>query len=62
MNYYSFVDNYNEIRMIIDFIFRHSCAKSLARKFNLRSRAAAFKAFGKDLKTSQGIGLNIPKT
>lgn len=62
LNNYSFVDNYNEIRLIIDFILRHSCAKTLARKFNLRSRAAAFKAFGKHLNASQRIGFNLPNT
>lgn len=34
---------------IVGFIIRHSCAKTLARKFNLRTRAGAFKKFGKNL-------------
>lgn len=34
---------------IIGFIIRHSCAKTLARKFKLRTRAGAFKKFGKNL-------------
>lgn len=31
------------------YLIRHSCAKTLARKYNLRTRAGAFKKFGKNL-------------
>lgn len=49
LNYFSFVDNLAEFQQIFSYILRHSCAKTLARKFNLKSRAGAFKKFGRDL-------------
>lgn len=48
-NYYSFVDNYYAIVEMIRFTLLHSCAKTLAQKLNLGSRAAAFKKFGANL-------------
>jgi hypothetical protein len=45
LNYYSFVDNQEALNLIY-FILVHSCAKTLARKYRLDSRAAAFKKFG----------------
>jgi len=47
--YYSFVDNYGDIASVINFTLLHSCAKTLARKFNLNSRASVFAKFGKKL-------------
>nr|YP_006073041.1 hypothetical protein NIHY_p44 [Nitella hyalina]AEH42863.1 hypothetical protein [Nitella hyalina] len=60
LNYYSFVDNYYDFHLIINFILRHSCAKTLARKFRLGSRAGAFKKYGGRLMTKDAkpIGLN----
>lgn len=49
LNYYSFVDNYHEIVSLVNFTLLHSCAKTLARKLNLGSRAAVFSKFGKGL-------------
>lgn len=49
LNYFSPADNYYKVSSIIGFIIRHSCAKTLGRKFNLRTRAGAFKKFGKNL-------------
>ncbi len=48
-NYYSFIDNTTQFLSIINFFLVHSCAKTLARKFNLPSRAAAFHKFGPTL-------------
>jgi hypothetical protein len=69
LNYFSFVDNFHKFHQIIGYILRHSCAKTLARKFNLDSRAGAFKKFGKDLgvtikkgKREKTYKLAIPKT
>jgi len=64
LNYYSFVDNYHDFHTLINFILRHSCAKTLARKFRLGSRAGAFKKFGGRLATQdeKPMGLNIPKS
>jgi len=45
LNYYSFVDNFYEFHTIINFILRHSCAKTLTRKLNLKSKRAVFKKF-----------------
>lgn len=55
-NYYSFVDNLSQIRSLIHYILLHSCAKTLARKYNLRSRAQAFKKFGKLLSITNEKG------
>ncbi len=52
LNYYSPADNYFKFGSVIGHILRHSCAKTLARKFNLRTRAGAFKEFGKNLKVT----------
>lgn len=61
LNYYSPADNYHKLGSIIGYILRHSCAKTLARKFNLKNRAGAFKKFGKNLAiTLEKKG--IPKT
>lgn len=70
LNYFSFVDNLSEFHQILSYILRHSCAKTLARKFNLKSRASAFKKFGRDLevtiegkkKSKKSYKLAIPKT
>nr|AYE93200.1 hypothetical protein C0995_000022 [Termitomyces sp.] len=51
LNFYSFVDNLFEFHTIINFILRHSCAKTLARKLNLNGRKAVFEKFGPDLTT-----------
>ncbi|MEO1377321.1 MAG: group II intron reverse transcriptase/maturase, partial [Cyanobacteria bacterium J06635_10] len=64
LNYFSFVDNYSKFVSIVKFILRHSCAKTLARKFRLYRRAAVFKKFGTYLKTldDKPVGLYIPDT
>lgn len=49
LNYYSFVDNYPAVVWMVKFTLLHSCAKTLARKLNLGSRAAVFAKFGKNL-------------
>jgi len=51
LNYYSIANNRFAFHLITNFILRHSCAKTLARKLNLRSRAKVFARFGKDLST-----------
>lgn len=69
LNYFSPVDNYSKFHQIIGYLLRHSCAKTLARKFNLKTRAGAFKKFGKNLgvvmdKKNHGrvYKLNIPES
>lgn len=64
LNYFSFVDNLSELGSIIKGILLHSCAKTLAQKFRLSSRAKVFKAFGPYLATKDAIpvGLYIPST
>jgi group II intron reverse transcriptase/maturase len=61
LNYYNIATNRYIFHLICNFILRHSCAKTLARKFNLRSRAGAFKNFGKLLNTKDKpiIGLAL---
>jgi group II intron reverse transcriptase/maturase len=62
LKYYSFVDNYHRFHTIINYILKHSCAKTLARKFRLGSRAGAFKKFGSKLGTVEknAVSLKIP--
>jgi hypothetical protein len=69
LNYYSFVDNLAKFHQICDFLLRHSCAKTLARKMKPKTRSGAFKKFGKKLgvtmKTPKGertYALDIPET
>ena len=52
LNYYSVANNRYIFHLIVNFILRHSCAKTLARKLNLRSRAKVFAKFGKNLSAS----------
>jgi hypothetical protein len=61
INYYSFAGNRNECLNII-WILRHSCAKTLARKYRMSTRQV-FKRFGPFLEDSQtNIKLNIPRS
>lgn len=53
LNYYAIATNRYAFHSIINFIMRHSCAKTLARKFNLRTRAKVFAKFGKDLTAAE---------
>jgi hypothetical protein len=46
LNYYSIATNRNVFQHIVFFILKHSCAKTLARKLNLKSRAKVFSKFG----------------
>ena len=64
LNYYSFVDNYHRFHTIINYILKHSCAKTLARKFRLGTRAGAFKKFGPNLGSSEDKvnSLKIPES
>ena len=56
------MDNYHRFHTIINYILKHSCAKTLARKFRLGSRAGAFKKFGSKLGTVEknAVALKIP--
>lgn len=49
INYYSFADNRPRMQFI-QFIIQHSCAKLIARKINLHSRAQVFKKFGNNIR------------
>jgi len=65
LQYYGFVHNKYSFHTIINYFIKHSCAKTLARKYRLGTRAAAFKKFGSLLTspkigTIEGIGLKIP--
>jgi group II intron reverse transcriptase/maturase len=65
LQYYGFVHNKYSFHTIINYFIKHSCAKTIARKYRLGSRAAAFKKFGSLLTSPKigkldGIGLKIP--
>jgi hypothetical protein len=49
INYYAIETNRFAFHTIINFILRHSCAKTLARKFNLRTRAKVFEKLEKHM-------------
>jgi group II intron reverse transcriptase/maturase len=62
LNYYSFADNKKSLGSIVHG-FKHSCALTLALKYQLRRRSKVFKKFGKTLKCPlKGKELFIPKT
>ena len=52
-NYYSFSRNRQRIQVIQN-ILQHSCAKLIARKLKLNSRAKVFKQYGNSLKIKEG--------
>jgi hypothetical protein len=55
------VDNFQIFHKIIGYILRHSCAKTLGRKYRLTSRKKVFKKFGKNLRFPDTKSeLNIP--
>jgi len=67
LQYYGFVHNKYSFHTIINYFIKHSCAKTIARKYRLGSRAAAFKKFGSLLTSPKigkldGIGLKIPSS
>jgi len=49
VNYYSFADNRPRIQLF-QFIIQHSCAKLIARKLKLHSRAQVFKKYGNKIR------------
>ena len=59
LNYYSIATNRHVFHLIVNFILRHSCAKTLARKLNLRGRAQAFAKFGKDLTSPENTKISL---
>jgi len=60
LSYYSFAGNYSSLNKIC-WIFRQSCALTLARKFKLKTMRKTFKKFGFDLKDiGTDIKLEIP--
>jgi len=62
MNYYSFVDNYSRLGgSVVNFMLVHSCAKTLALKYKLRSRKEVFKKFGKYLTPADELTLGSTK-
>ena len=46
LNYYSFVHNYNSLVQVMQTIVKSSCAKLLAAKFSLNTRAKVYSKFG----------------
>jgi group II intron reverse transcriptase/maturase len=50
INYYSFAQNKGALAALLQFYLKSSCARLLAAKFKLKTKAQAFKRFGKDLK------------
>lgn len=55
VNYYSFAANRARLQFV-QFILQHSCAKLIARKLKLHSRAQVFKKFGSNLQIVEGTG------
>jgi len=60
LNYYSFSHNYGRLASYIEFILKQSCAKLLARKFNLGTMAKTYKKFGPKLTGPKGKSLFKP--
>ena len=53
LNYYSIATNRYVFHLIVNFILKHSCAKTLARKYNLKTRSKTFAKFGKLLTSTE---------
>ena len=53
LNYYSIATNRYVFHLFVNYILKHSCAKTLARKFRLRSRKKVFEKFGKTLSSTE---------
>jgi hypothetical protein len=53
INYYSFVHNYSRLISCLNFYLKQSCAKLLAAKYSLNSRAKVFNKYGRDLSSSK---------
>jgi group II intron reverse transcriptase/maturase len=63
INYYSpygLVHNYPRLVSLLNNVLKQSCAKLLASKFSLNSRAKAFKKFGPQLNSPSGVQLIKP--
>ena len=54
-NYYRFVDNYNNLASLLNYVLKSSCAKLLASKYSLKSQAKVYKKFGNSLTGSDKI-------
>eukprot|EP00181_Compsopogon_caeruleus_P004515 CAMPEP_0184684142 /NCGR_PEP_ID=MMETSP0312-20130426/14019_1 /TAXON_ID=31354 /ORGANISM="Compsopogon coeruleus, Strain SAG 36.94" /LENGTH=683 /DNA_ID=CAMNT_0027137031 /DNA_START=296 /DNA_END=2347 /DNA_ORIENTATION=+ len=63
LGYYTFTNNFAKASRRITYIFQHSCAKLLAGKHKLRSRAKVFKKWGGDLgrNSVEKLDLRRPK-
>jgi len=55
LNYYSFVHNFGKLAGLVSNILKGSCAMLLATKFSLKSQAAVYKKFGKNLKGNDQV-------
>lgn len=56
MQYYSFTNNFNELSSRCHYLLKHSCARLLAAKYTLGTRAAVFSKFGKNLQGNSKHG------
>jgi len=62
LEFYSFAGNVNDMRKIIMFL-QYSCALTLALKYKIRTKSAAFTRFGRHLRDPEtGLSLQLPKT
>jgi hypothetical protein len=50
INYYRFVDNFNDLSAKVHYILKNSCAKLLTAKFKAKSQSNIYKAYGKEMK------------
>lgn len=48
LNYYSFAHNYGQLASRLNFVLKDSCAKLLAAKFSLGTKAKIYKKFGSE--------------
>mgnify|MGYP003321198894 FL=1 len=63
LNFYSFVDNYSRLGVIIKYHLRGSCALTLALKYKLRYKSKVFARFGSRLKCPySGVEFQLPKS
>jgi len=64
LDYYNekLIRNYDEMKIIVDYYLRHSCAKTFMRKHNFKSRSSVFKKFGKDFRDPNNVKIKLVDT
>lgn len=61
LNYYSFVNNFGQVAVSLEWVLKNSCGQLLASKFKLKSILGVINKFGNDFKGDDNIAFFKPK-